>query len=269
MLSQLFHTPVALGAAQAAVAAALALAVAALARSQAIFLGRETCVALGRGITQIFLVGFILAVMLKGPAVYGLAALILMIAAAGPIAAARARGVPGARLAASVGIAAGSAVVIVAMTLAGVIAFSVSSLVPIGSMITNGAMNASAQALERFGADVLAHRGEIEAALALGAAPPQTVLTYVRRAVSASLIPSINSISSLGIVWIPGLMAGMLLTGSDPVYAAIYQFVVVTMIYAAAGLSALGTTYLIRGRIFSPAEQLLLRPGAGPARRGA
>lgn len=51
------------------------------------------------------------------------------------------------------------------------IAFTISSLVSVGSMITNSAMNASAQTLERFAADVLAHRGEVEAALALGAAP--------------------------------------------------------------------------------------------------
>jgi hypothetical protein len=35
-----------------------------------------------------------------------------------------------------------------------------------------------------------------------------------------------SDLRSLGIVWIPGLVAGMLLSGSRPVYAAIYQFVV-------------------------------------------
>jgi len=41
----------------------------------------------------------------------------------------------------------------------------------------------------------------------------------------ASLIPAIDSLRSLGIVWIPGLMAGMLLSGARLAYAAIYQFV--------------------------------------------
>jgi putative ABC transport system permease protein len=40
-------------------------------------------------------------------------------------------------------------------------------------------------------------------------------------------------------VWIPGFAAGMLLTGSDPVYTAIYQFMVIAMIYAASGVTAL------------------------------
>jgi putative ABC transport system permease protein len=261
MPSHFLHTPLALGASQAAIAIVLALAVALLARAQGIHLERDTAISLGRGAGQIILVGFILVVLLKGPVAFSLLALTVMISAAGPIAAERARRVPGALPAAVFGIALGAALVITAMTLVGVIPYGVTSLVPVGSMIINSAMNASAQTLERFGADVLDHTGQIEAALALGAAPPATVLPYLRNAVGASLIPSLNSIRSLGIVWIPGLMAGMLLTGADPVYAAIYQFVLVAMMYAAAGLAALGTAWLVRGRVFSPAEQLILRPG--------
>lgn len=145
------------------------------------------------------------------------------------------------------------------MTAVGVIDLKIASLVPVGGMIVNGAMNASAQTLERFGADVLAHTGQIEAALALGAAPADAAVTHSRNAVSASLIPIVNSTRSLGIVWIPGLMAGMLLTGSDPVYAAIYQFAVVAIIHAASGLAALGTISIVRRRVFSSAEQLILR----------
>jgi len=56
-------------------------------------------------------------------------------------------------------------------------------------------------------------------------------------------------------------MAGMLLSGSRPVYAAIYQFVVLAMIFAASGLTSLVSTLLIRNHVFTPAQQLLLRPG--------
>ena len=76
----------------------------------------------------------------------------------------------------------------------------------------------------------------------------------------ASLIPSIDSLRSLGIVWIPGLMAGMLLSGARPVYAAIYQFVVLAMIFAASALTSLVSMFLIRTRVMSSAEQLVLRP---------
>ena len=61
-------------------------------------------------------------------------------------------------------------------------------------------------------------------------------------------------------VWIPGLMAGMILAGSDPIYAAIYQFVVIAMIFASSGLTSLISTLLIRRQAFTAAEQLILRP---------
>ena len=123
------------------------------------------------------------------------------------------------------------------------------------------AMNTNALALDRFRGEVESHVGQIEAALALGAGPQNTVAPYVQAAVQASLIPRIDSLRSLGIVWIPGLMAGMVLSGEDPVYAAIYQFAVIAMIFAAAGLTSVVSTLLIRSRAFSPAQQLRLRPG--------
>jgi putative ABC transport system permease protein len=72
---------------------------------------------------------------------------------------------------------------------------------------------------------------------------------------------------SLGLVWIPGVMAGMVVSGTSPVYAGIYQFIVVAMILAASGITGLVTTVLMRSRVFSAAAQLTLRPAAAPAAR--
>src|SRR5437763_761858 len=148
------------------------------------------------------------------------------------------------------------------MTWLGVIDTAVTSLIPVGSMLVANAMNTNGLALNRFRADVLAHVGEIEAALALGADPGGSVAPYVQASFEASLIPAIDSLRSLGIVWIPGLLAGVLLSGARPVYAAIYQFVVLAMIFAASGLTSLVSTIMVRGNLFSAADQLLLQPGA-------
>src|SRR5215469_5603145 len=150
----------------------------------------------------------------------------------------------------------GSGSVIAVMTWAGVIDGAITSIVPVGSMVIANAMNTNALALDRFRAEVEAHVGEIESALTLGAAPDVSVSPAVEKSFSASLIPALNNLRSLGLVWIPGLMAGMVLTGSSPLYAAIYQFVVIAMIFASSGLTSLICTSLIRRRIFTPAEQL-------------
>jgi putative ABC transport system permease protein len=88
--------------------------------------------------------------------------------------------------------------------------------------------------MERFRADVRAHVGQIEAALALGAAPAVTVAPFVQSGVYASLLPRLDMLKSLGLVWIPGVMAGMLVSGASPIYAGIFQFIIVAMILAAS-----------------------------------
>ena len=262
MLNQLFNEGIELGLAQAAVAALLALGVMLLAREREIHLERETVVALIRGLIQIVIVGSAIALLLQGPQWTSVFVLLGMMGAAASIAARRARGIRGAFSVSLAGIGLGAGTVILLMTWLGVIDSAITALIPVGSMLIANAMNTSALALDRFRAEVEAHVGQIEAALALGATPQATVTPYVQAAVHASLIPRLDSISSLGIVWIPGMMAGMVLSGTDPVYAAIYQFVIMAMIFAAGGLTAVLSTLLIRSKAFSEAEQLILRPVA-------
>ncbi len=170
---------------------------------------------------------------------------------------------PGAFQVSAWSIACGAGSVIALMTWLGVIDTAITALVPVGSMLIANAMNTNGLALNRLRGDVLAHVGEIETALALGAEAKSSLAPYVQASYEASLIPAIDSLRSLGIVWIPGLMAGMMLSGARPVYAAIYQFVVLAMIFAASGITSLVSTFLIRGRLFTPAEQLILQPGRG------
>jgi|SRR3954452_16528550 putative ABC transport system permease protein len=261
MLKYLFHSELQLGFAQALAAAIAAMIVVLLARKRQIHLERETLVAMVRGLVQIIAVGSILVLLLRGPRWTSVFLLGGMIIAAGAISGRRAKGMPQAFQVSTWAIACGAGSVIALMAWLGVIDTAITSLVPVGSMLIANAMNTNALALNRFRSEVMAHAGEIETALALGSEPSNSVAPYTQASYESSLIPAIDSMRSLGIVWIPGLMAGMMLSGARPVYAAIYQFVVLAMIFAASGLTALISTVLIRGRVFTPAEQLLLQPG--------
>ncbi|UCC48433.1 MAG: ABC transporter permease [Gemmatimonadota bacterium] len=258
MLSRLFSDPLQLGIAQAAVTILLALAVVYVARRREVHLERETLISLLRGFVQVVAVGSILVLLFRGPSWSSVFVLLLMMLAAAATSARRARDIPGAFAVSFYGIVVGSGVVIALMTALGAIDPRMESLIPVGSMVIASGMNSNALALERFRSELTANVGYVEAGLALGATPNRVVVPYVQAAVRAAMIPRIDTLRALGIVWIPGLMAGMILAGSDPVYAAIYQFVVVGMIYAAAGLTSLVATLLIRSRAFSPAEQLVL-----------
>ena len=263
MLTDLLNSlgsEIAVGMAQAAGAIALCLAVVFLCRWFAVHVEREAAISMARGLVQMVCVGIVLALMLHGHLLVGVLILLMMTVAAAMTASRRAQETRGAVLVSFYAIALGAGVVIAAMLATDTLRADIATLVPVGSMIIANAMNACAQAAERFRADVTEHVGQIEAGLALGADPAVTVAPYVQNAVYASLLPRLDMLKSLGLVWIPGVMAGMMLSGASPVYAGIYQFIIVAMILAASGIAGLAVTLLIRMRAFSSAAQLTLRP---------
>lgn len=258
-LSNNLNGSLALGLAQAGGAIVLCVGVVIACRRFAVHVEREAAVSIARGFVQMVVVGVVLALLLHGSLLVGALILLAMTVAAAVTASRRARDINGSMLLSFWSIAAGSGVVIAGMLAAGTLQTSITMLVPVGSMIIANTMNACAQAAERFQAEVTAHVGQVEAGLALGADPAVTVAPYVRSAVYASLLPRLDMLKSLGLVWIPGVMAGMMVSGANPVYAGIYQFIIVVMILTASGIAGLVMTLLMRARAFSPAAQLTLR----------
>jgi len=256
-----FDTAVWLGLLQAGGAIILCGAVVLLYRYHHVHVAREAVVSLLRGLVQMVFVGFVLALLLHGNLLIGALILLAMAGAAAATAAKRSKGLGGSFALSFVSIAAGGGLVIATMIALGALKTDIQMLVPVGSMIIANAMNACAQAAERFRADVVAHAGPIEAGLALGAEPSVAVAPYVRSAVYACLLPRLDMMKSLGLVWIPGVMAGMMLNGANPLTAGLYQFVIVAMIMSSSGITGLVAVLLLRSRAFSPAAQLLLRPG--------
>lgn len=249
---------VVLGMAQATGAIGICMAVIVLCRCFAVPVGWEASISILRGLVQMVAVGVVLALLLGGGLLVGALILLAMTIAAAKTASRRIRSMEGSWLVCFWSIAIGSGVVVSLMILLGVLPTSIAMLVPVGSMIIANAMNACAQAAERFRADVTSHVGEVEAALTLGAEPTVAVAPYVRSAVYASLLPRLDMLKSLGLVWIPGVMAGMMVSGASPVYAGIYQFILVVMILTASGIAGLVATLLLRTRAFSAAAQLIL-----------
>lgn len=256
MLRLLFHTQVSLGLAQAAAVAILAILVAQFAARRGSNIGKEIPLVLLRGLVQILLVGLLIAALLHGPWWAGIPVLAAMIFIASTIVRRRVLELPGAYTLSLLCMCAGAGGVLTVMTLLGIIEPKIVMLIPVGSMVIAQNMNIQSLFLNRFLGEVRSHRGEIESALALGAATDRATEPYLHAAFHASLIPATDNLRSLGIVWIPGMMAGMVLSGSSPVYAALYQFVTLGMIFIAGGISCLTATYLAPRRIFTPQQQL-------------
>ena len=110
--------------------------------------------------------------------------------------------------------------------------FSPRYMVPLAGMIFANSMNTVSLAAERF-----------EAETSIG-----TPYEKARKiALRAAMIPVINSMFAVGVVSLPGMMTGQILSGISPLIAARYQILVMCMIFGSAGIAA--TCYLIQNRI--------------------
>ncbi|MGC1783751.1 MAG: ABC transporter permease [Acidobacteriaceae bacterium] len=256
MLNSLFHSQLTLGLAQAATVAIAAMLVAYFAARRGAGIGREIPLVLLRGVVQILLVGLLLAAMLRGPWWTAIPVLAAMLFSAATIVRRRVPELPGAYTLSLLCMAAGAGGVLAVMTPLGIVSPKIIVLIPVGSMVIASTMNIQSLFLNRFLGEVRSHRGEIESALALGASSESAAAPYLRASFHASLIPATDNLRSLGIVWIPGMMAGMVLSGASPVYAALYQFVILGMIFTAGGICCLTATYLTPRRVFTEHEQL-------------
>lgn len=124
-------------------------------------------------------------------------------------------------------------------------------VIPIAGMVLGNSMSGIALALERTFADMDSRSDEILALTALGATPWEAARASVRSALRAGMIPGINTLSAAGIVFIPGMMAGQVLAGADPMVAAPYQIVVMMMVATADILGSTAAVMLIYPRRFT------------------
>ncbi len=245
-------------AAQAVIAVIFASVVVFLARRQNVHLEKQTVIAMVRGLVQVVAVGVALVVIFQGPLWVAIPVLLAMMGLAGWTASQRISQLSGVLTTAIESVVLSSGVVILLMALVGGLQPQLNVLIPVGSMIIASGMNACALSLDRMLSEVDANKGRIEAALSLGADSHKTMEPYVQRAVQASMIPSLNSLRSLGIVWIPGLMAGMILAGDDPVYSSVNQYVVIVLLFTTGALASISSSLLIRRHLFTAADQLVL-----------
>ena len=113
--------------------------------------------------------------------------------------------------------------------------------IPLAGMIFSNAMNCLSLAADRFNDETNNGKGYLEAR---------------NNALRTALIPITNSLFAVGIVSVPGMMTGQILSGISPLTAVRYQIMVMCMIYGSAVLStALFLTFLKNDRALFSSSQ--------------
>jgi putative ABC transport system permease protein len=134
--------------------------------------------------------------------------------------------------------------------------FEARYVIPIGGMMLSSAMNVVAQVFERLFASSRAEAATLEQYLALGATPEQALAPYVKAALRSALIPTINGLVTVGLVSLPGMMTGQILSGTAPEQAVRYQLVVMYQLVAVAAVAGVLASSFARRLIFTRDAQL-------------
>jgi putative ABC transport system permease protein len=128
--------------------------------------------------------------------------------------------------------------------------------IPIGGMIIGNSMNALAIAINSWFEGIKKDRDRIELYLSLGGSPSESTSANYAESVKAGMIPSINALMTVGVVFIPGMMTGQILAGIDPFIAIKYQIVIMLLLVGSTALSTVVTLNIVRRLTFNPSEQL-------------
>lgn len=154
----------------------------------------------------------------------------------------RLRGVWGFGLGAATMAAAGMVVTVFALTLQldPVPWWSPRYALPLFGMILGNTMTGVSLGLDTLHGAVHRERAAIEAQLLLGRTRWQALGPVMRRALRSGFTPIVNAMAATGVVSLPGMMTGQILSGVDPQEAVKYQLLVMFLIGGATGLGVLG-----------------------------
>ncbi len=109
--------------------------------------------------------------------------------------------------------------------------------IPISGMIIGNAMTGITLGVKTFMSKIKDSKLQIEVLLNQSAKPKNILKPFVNSALETALLPTINSMLGMGIVSLPGMMTGQILSGELPTTAILYQISINICLAAVVSLS--------------------------------
>lgn len=130
--------------------------------------------------------------------------------------------------------------------------------IPMGGMIIGKTMTGVSLGVNNLLTGMKNNREKIEAALMLGASPKSASKSIVNDAFDQAMLPTINAMVGMGIVFLPGMMTGQIIAGQEPVTAVKYQISVMLGVAGAVSITVLIFLHLAYKNFFNEREQFIL-----------
>ncbi len=128
--------------------------------------------------------------------------------------------------------------------------FEARFVIPIGGMILGNCLRADIIGIRRFYQSVRQERKAYLQALSEGAGLAEATNPYLRAALQEALAPTMATMATVGLVSLPGMMTGVILGGSDPAVAVMYQIAIMIAIFTGTSITVLLAILLSRRTAF-------------------
>ena len=111
--------------------------------------------------------------------------------------------------------------------------------IPIAGMFVGNSMTGIALGVKSLTESMTLQKNVVEESLILGATPREATRPIINSTFDAAIMPTINSMVGMGIVFLPGMMTGQILSGTAPTTAVTYQIAIMFGILGAVALSVI------------------------------
>ncbi|WZL72329.1 iron export ABC transporter permease subunit FetB [Clostridiaceae bacterium 35-E11] len=128
--------------------------------------------------------------------------------------------------------------------------------IPIAGMLIGNSMTGISLGVSRLVEGMHKQKHLLESALMLGATPKMASKEIVDTAFDAAILPTINSMIGMGIIFLPGMMTGQILSGESPIIAIEYQIAIMLGILGSVTLTVLLFLHLGYKTFFNNQQQL-------------
>lgn len=129
--------------------------------------------------------------------------------------------------------------------------------IPIAGMFIGNSMTALSLGVKSLTEGMVTQKHLVEEALILGASPRSATSGIINSTFDSAIMPTINSMLGMGIVFLPGLMTGQILAGVSPTTAIAYQIAIMFGILGAVALSVILMLQLGYRSFFNKDAQLI------------
>ena len=128
--------------------------------------------------------------------------------------------------------------------------WTVDIFLPLLGMLLGNTLNGISLGVNFFSVELKSRKEEVLSLIALGASSREATLHVRDRALKTAMTPTLNSMASMGIVSIPGMMTGQILGGNTPAEAAITQVIIMLLITVGTYSGTYLALFLTRNKKF-------------------